>query len=66
MTSAARRPRRPRSPARSVLAMPLALLVASVAGLVIGLTGDGLRDAAAAALLALPLLALVLAWSRRG
>ena len=49
-----------------VLAVPLLLLVASLAGLIIGLMGDGWTDWASAALLFLPLLALAIAWHRRG
>ncbi|WP_338445398.1 hypothetical protein V5F89_09420 [Pelagerythrobacter marensis] len=64
----ARRPlqrRTPRGPAR-VFAIPAAIFAASGAGLVLGLTGDGLRDAAAWLFLSLPLLALGAAWRRRG
>lgn len=49
-----------------VFAVPLLLLAASLAGLIIGLMGDGWTDWASAALLLLPLLALAVAWHRRG
>ncbi|MGB3795794.1 MAG: PepSY-associated TM helix domain-containing protein [Alteraurantiacibacter sp.] len=49
-----------------VLAVPAALFVASIIGLVAGLTGNGARDVLSWALLALPLLALAFAWLRRG
>lgn len=49
-----------------VFALPLMLFVASVAGLVLGLTGEGLPDIAAWALLSLPLVAVAVAWRRRG
>jgi len=49
-----------------VFRIPLLLLAASVAGLVIGLNGDGWPDLAACALLLLPLLTVALAWLRRG
>lgn len=47
----------------SIFAMPLLLALASLAGLVVALTGDGWRDAAAWAALALPVLAV--AWAIR-
>lgn len=60
----------PARPARrglgTVFAIPLVLLVASLAGLVIGLTGDAWHDLAAAALLSLPLVAVAAAWRRGG
>lgn len=49
----------------SVLAVPALLLVASLAGLILGLTGDGWRDAAASLLLALPVLIFLRSWLRR-
>lgn len=45
-----------------VFALPSLLFAASIAGLVIGLTGDGARDLAASSLLFLPLLAAAIAW----
>ncbi|GGD57978.1 hypothetical protein GRI62_01800 [Erythrobacter arachoides] len=49
-----------------VFAVPAALLLATLAGLVIGLTGSGARDVLAWVLVALPLFALAIAWARRG
>ncbi|MCX9146548.1 hypothetical protein [Erythrobacter sp. WG] len=49
-----------------IFALPLLLLAASLAGLVIGLAGEGWHDVAASALLSLPLLAAAVAWHRRG
>lgn len=49
-----------------VLAVPLLLFAASLAGLAIGLTGDGWPDLAASALLFLPVLAAAIAWRVRG
>lgn len=39
---------------RAIFAMPLLLAIASIIGLVVALTGDGPRDAAAWAALAIP------------
>ncbi len=55
-----------RRSAAEVLAIPMLLLAASLAGLVIGLAGDGWPDLAASILLFLPLLAAGLAWRARG
>lgn len=49
----------------SVLAIPALLLLASLAGLILGLTGDGWRDVAASLLLALPVLISLRSWLRR-
>lgn len=49
-----------------VFALPLALFAASLAGLVLGLTGEGAPDVLAWALLSLPLVAVTVAWRRRG
>lgn len=49
----------------AIFAVPLLLAAASIAGLVIGLTGEGARDLAAWLLLALPLAAAGWAWMRR-
>ncbi|GAA5050159.1 hypothetical protein GCM10023208_08970 [Erythrobacter westpacificensis] len=57
--------RRRRASLATVFAVPTLLLVATIAGLVIGLNGDGLPDFLAWALLALPLLALAHAWAKR-
>jgi hypothetical protein len=48
---------------RAIFFIPLLLALASVAGLVIALTGDGLRDAASWAALAIPVLAV--GWAMR-
>lgn len=48
---------------RAIFAIPLLLAAASIAGLVIALTGDGLRDAASWAALGIPVLAVV--WAMR-
>lgn len=49
-----------------ILWPPLVIAAASLAGLVIGLTGEGWRDVAGAALLFLPLAVIIGAWLRRG
>lgn len=49
----------------SVLAIPALLLVASLAGLILGLTGDGWRDGLASLLIALPALIFLRSWLRR-
>lgn len=51
--------------AASVLAMPALLLIASLTGLILGLTGDGWRDVAASLFLALPVLIFLRSWLRR-
>ncbi|WP_206436025.1 hypothetical protein [Altericroceibacterium xinjiangense] len=59
---------KPRRPARSLgqaFAWPLVLAISTVAGLLLGLTGDGLPDFAAWVLLASAPAALVVAWGRR-
>ncbi|WP_432770169.1 MAG: hypothetical protein HEQ22_05330 [Sphingopyxis sp.] len=43
---------------RAIFAVPLLLALVSIAGLVVALTGDGLRDAAAWAALAIPVFAV--------
>jgi len=43
---------------RSIFAVPLLLALVSVAGLVVALTGDGWRDAASWAALAIPVFAI--------
>ncbi len=48
---------------RRVFAWPLAIAAASIVGLVIALTGDGWRDAASWAALAIPVLAV--GWAMR-
>ncbi len=45
--------------------LPMLLALGSLAGLVLGLTGDGWRDAVSALLLLLPLAAFVYSWRRR-
>ena len=52
-------------PLRSILAWPLAIFVAGLAGLVIALTGDGWRDAASWAALSAPVAASVWAMRKR-
>ena len=66
MIPAARKRRAARGSYTRVFAIPLALLLATLCGLVSGLTGDEARDWIAWALTTLPLLALALAWARRG
>lgn len=48
---------------RAIFAIPLLLALVSIAGLVVALTGDGWRDAAAWAALAIPVLAV--GWAMR-
>ena len=48
----------------AIFAWPLALFVLGIAGLVVALTGDGWRDAAAWAALAAPLVVVVGAMRR--
>lgn len=55
----------PQSVAR-ILAAPLVLAVASLVGLVLGLTGEGWRDGLSAILLFLPLAVFARHWQRRG
>lgn len=43
---------------RTIFAIPLLLAVVSIAGLVVALTGDGIRDAASWVALAIPVLAV--------
>ena len=43
---------------RAIFAIPLAIAAISVAGLIVALTGDGLRDAASWVALGVPLLAV--------
>lgn len=50
---------------RRVLALPLLLALASLAGLILGLTGDRWRDVASWLLLALPAAAVAIAWYHR-
>lgn len=48
---------------RAIFALPVALALVSIVGLVVALTGDGLRDVAAWAALAMPV--LVVGWAMR-
>ncbi|GAO80135.1 MULTISPECIES: hypothetical protein [unclassified Sphingopyxis] len=48
---------------RAIFAIPLALALVSIVGLVVALTGDGVRDAASWAALAIPVLAV--GWAMR-
>lgn len=50
-------------PLSAIFAWPLAIFVTGLAGLIIALTGDGWRDAAAWAALAAPIAAAV--WAMR-
>lgn len=63
------RPRSSRRTARQrtarIFAVPALLFLVTCAGLVLGLTGDGLPDLAAWLLLSLPILAVLRAWRRR-
>lgn len=54
---------RKRNGLRAIFAVPLLLALASLAGLLVALTGDGLRDAAAWAALSTPVLAV--GWAMR-
>ena len=55
---------RSRASVRRVLAIPALLLIASIAGLVLGLTGDALPDALSWALLSIPIIVAAIAFSR--
>ncbi len=57
--------RLPRQTTGKILALPLLLAVLALVGLVLGLTGDGLRDVLSVALLALPCLLFLNHWRRR-
>lgn len=48
---------------RAIFAIPLALALVSIAGLIVALTGDGFRDAASWAALAIPVCAV--GWAMR-
>lgn len=48
---------------RAIFAIPLLLALVSIVGLVVALTGDGLRDAASSAALSIPVVAV--AWAMR-
>lgn len=50
---------------RTILALPLLLAAFALAGLVLGLTGDGWRDLVSVALLALPCLLFLNHWRGR-
>ena len=52
-----------RLPLRAIFALPLAIALASLIGLVVALTGDGLRDAASWVALGIPVLAV--GWALR-
>ena len=55
----------PRQTTGNILALPLMLAALALAGLVLGLTGDGWRDVLSVALLALPCLLFLNHWRRR-
>lgn len=57
--------RRQRASAAQVFTIPALLLLASLAGLVLGLTGDGIADGLSWALLFIPILAAVFAFAKR-
>lgn len=48
---------------RKIFAIPLLLAIVSIVGLVVALTGDGVRDAASWAALAIPVFAV--GWAMR-
>ncbi|MDO9363034.1 MAG: hypothetical protein Q7T60_08925 [Sphingopyxis sp.] len=48
---------------RAIFAIPLLLAIVSIVGLVVALTGDGVRDAASWAALAIPVFAV--GWAMR-
>lgn len=48
---------------RRIFAVPLLLALLSIAGLIVALTGDGMRDMASSAALAVPVLAV--AWAMK-
>lgn len=52
-----------RNSLRAIFAIPLLLALVSIVGLVVALTGDGLRDAASWAALAIPVFAV--GWAMR-
>lgn len=56
---------RARTPLFAIFALPLTLFVLVIAGLVIALTGDGWRDAAAWAALLAPVCAVIWAMCAR-
>lgn len=57
--------RLPRQTTGTILALPMLLAALALAGLVLGLTGDGWRDVLSVALLALPCLLFLIHWRRR-
>jgi hypothetical protein len=50
---------------RRIFAIPILLAVASIIGLVLGLTGEGWRDVLASLLLCLPIAVSIQHWRRR-
>ena len=65
MIAEKRATRRQRASLLRVFAIPAFLLLASIAGLTLGLTGDGLPDVLAWALLLIPILAAAFAFAKR-
>lgn len=55
----------PRQTTFQIFRWPLLIALASLAALILGLTGDGWRDTIAVLLLLLPLAVLVAGWRRR-
>ena len=49
-----------------ILAQPVVLAIASLVGLILGLTGDGWRDGLSAILIFLPLFVFARHWLQRG
>lgn len=55
--------KKPGNDLRAIFVVPLLLALVSIAGLVVALTGDGLRDAASWAALAIPV--FTVGWAMR-
>lgn len=59
-------PVRTRRSLAQIFGVPFAMFFFTLAGLIIGLTGEGARDLLSWLLLSFPLLAAVFSWTRRG